>query len=366
MAKVHFKNQETEFMAEGNDALVMTALEKLKRKDPAEKERVLATPKHQPWGMDWDVVAIYDDAGIPSIMHRFRTNKELFGGSNRVHPAFVIDSNTYDEIYISVYQNCVINGKPYSLPHMRPWTNITLEDAEKACFSKGEGWHLLTAAEWGLLANFSYKNKTLPHGNTSCGKCHADESEKGETYDGYKTLTGSGPQTWTHDHQVDGVHDLCGNVCEWLRGIRVKDGVLEAAVDNNGALPVDLSKNGEAWRAVLDDEYELPIAFDCRDGITITTDDPDHLNKGYEGQRWGDVAIECDSEELRALGFFPGDPENYLYIDSTDGEWLFHAGGHYGNGSKAGVFYLSGYYVTRSYAYANLGFRSAYFVKAAY
>ena len=128
MAKVQFRNRDTEFMAEGCDALVMNALDKLKRKDPAEKERVLATPKHQPWGMDWDVVAIYDDAGIPSIMHRFRktTNKELFGGSNRVHPAFVIDGNTYDEIYISVYQNCVINGKPYSLPYTRPWTNITL------------------------------------------------------------------------------------------------------------------------------------------------------------------------------------------------------------------------------------------------
>lgn len=45
----------------------------------------LTTPKEVAPGADWDVVAIYDDAGIPSIMHRFRrmSNKELFGGTLR-------------------------------------------------------------------------------------------------------------------------------------------------------------------------------------------------------------------------------------------------------------------------------------------
>ena len=106
-------------------------------------------------GVEHDVVAIYDNAGIPSIMHRFRrvTNKELFGGSNAVHPAFIIGGEVYDEIYISVYENTMINGKPYSLPLQEPVTNITMEEFAQACFSKGEGWHCLTAAEWGLLAD---------------------------------------------------------------------------------------------------------------------------------------------------------------------------------------------------------------------
>lgn len=34
-----------------------------------------------------------------------------------------------------------------------PVTNITMEEFAQACFSKGEGWHCLTAAEWGLLAD---------------------------------------------------------------------------------------------------------------------------------------------------------------------------------------------------------------------
>lgn len=115
----------------------------------------LTTPKEVAPGADWDVVAIYDDAGIPSIMHRFRrmSNKELFGGSDKPHPAFIIGGEVYDEIYISVYPNVMINGKPYSLPFQKPAGNITLDDFSKACFSKGEGWHPMTAAEWGFLAN---------------------------------------------------------------------------------------------------------------------------------------------------------------------------------------------------------------------
>ena len=99
----------------------------------------LTTPKEVAPGADWDVVAIYDDAGIPSIMHRFRrmSNKELFGGSDKPHPAFIIGGEVYDEIYISVYPNVMINGKPYSLPFQKPAENITLDDFSKACFSKG-------------------------------------------------------------------------------------------------------------------------------------------------------------------------------------------------------------------------------------
>jgi len=83
------------------------------------------------------VVAIYDDAGIPSIMHCFRrvTNKELFGGSDQVYPAFIIGGEVYDEIFISVYPNTMINGKPYNLPFMKPETNITMKDFAAACFS---------------------------------------------------------------------------------------------------------------------------------------------------------------------------------------------------------------------------------------
>ena len=92
------------------------------------------TKKENPSGVKEETVIIYDDAGIPSIMRKFTrvTNKELFGGADKIHPAFIIGGQVYDEIYISVYQNVIINGKPYSLPYQTPKTDIALEEAEKA------------------------------------------------------------------------------------------------------------------------------------------------------------------------------------------------------------------------------------------
>ena len=209
MAKVKINWPPMSMKAEGEDAAVLAQAEQFLKyvkeahkisfdvlptifrdgcRDPEELDdedvEPLTEPEEVAPGAQWDVVAIYDNAGIPSIMHRFRrmNDKDLFrGGKDKPHPAFIIGGEVYDEIYISVYQNTMINGKPYSLPYMEPVTDITADKFADACFSKGEGWHCMTAAEWGLLACLSWKNGTLPHGNTNCGKYHADPTECGVT-----------------------------------------------------------------------------------------------------------------------------------------------------------------------------------------
>lgn len=256
------------------------------------KEVKLAAVETKQPGVEGNVVAIYDNAGIPSFMYKFTrvSNKELFGGGDKPHPAFVIGGEVYDEIYISVYQNCEINGKPYSLPYQKPWTNLTNDEASEACFNKGEGWHLMTAAEWGLIANISLKNGTLPHGNTNNGQYHADASEKGVKYDGGdgRTLTGSGPATWTHNHTPEGVHDLCGNVWEMLRGLRIKDGVLYAAKDNDAALNIDLTQEGDDWHRIKDNSGNVvKVSVDGSIKITRNHKDPgtDEAIRQTEQQR---------------------------------------------------------------------------------
>ncbi len=87
-------------------------------------------------------VVVFDNEGIPSIMVRFDkcTNADLFkGGSEQMHPAFIIDGKEVDEIYIAKYPCTLINGKPYSLPYTKPATDIDFDSAARACFSKGEG-----------------------------------------------------------------------------------------------------------------------------------------------------------------------------------------------------------------------------------
>lgn len=307
-----------------------------------------------------DNVVVFDNAGLPSIMVRFSrmTNKELFGGSDKVNPMFVIGGEVYDEIYISKYLNVIINGKAYSLPMQQPTVNVTHEEAEKACFSKGEGWHLMTAVERGFLANLSLREGTLPHGNTNYGKYHADESETGECFDGYKTLTGSGPATWSHDHTVFGVHDLCGNVWERIRGMRLIDGVLQVAENNDAAMEIDLSAKGTAWKDVM--YGGKPVRFDCTDGVRITTEED--IDEDYTGESWEDVSFDFGvAEFLKELALYDGEPSACVYA-ATEGERLPRCGGNWSGGASAGVFYVN-LYNPRSGSNSVIGFRSAFYRK---
>lgn len=82
-----------------------------------------------------DNVVVKDKNGLPSIMVKFTREPDV----KPIHPMFIIDGKVYDEIFISKYKNCIINGLAYSLPMQKPATDVTLEEAEKACFDKGDG-----------------------------------------------------------------------------------------------------------------------------------------------------------------------------------------------------------------------------------
>ena len=391
MAKVKLNCMSVSMRAEGNDDIVRELSDKFFEladkhsasglcfpalpsifkdgcRDPEELNtedvKPLTAPKEVAPGADWDVVAIYDDAGIPSIMHRFRrmSNKELFGGSDKPHPAFIIGGEVYDEIYISVYPNVMIDGKPYSLPFQKPADNLTLDDFSKACFSKGEGWHPMTAAEWGFLANLSLKLGTLPHGNTDCGSWHGDRKEHGQKApNSNRTLTGTGPETWTHDHTKTGVHDLCGNIWELLAGLRIKNGVLMVAEGNDAALPeTDLTQCGDDWKLLTDDKG-APVYVSASGSEIVFTTDNDEAG-GLGSCEWGKVKTECKSEMLKEYALFAGEKEAYCYIDATEGEYIPFRGGSWDNGEGAGVFDLS-LNDPRSNSWADGGGRSAFFKK---
>lgn len=310
-------------------------------------------------------VVVFDNAGIPSFMVKFDkcTNADLFPrGSEQTHAAFIIDGEEVDAIYISKYPCTMINGKPYSLPYTKPATEITLDEAAAACFSKGEGWHLLTAPEYALAALESAKNNTLPRGNTSYGKSHSHPNEAGECYDGYRTLTGSGPATWAHDHTPYGVHDLCGNIWELIAGLRLQDGEIQVIENNNAANPVDMSGTSPLWKPVLADGE--PTRFIAEDGeIKLTTEGD---SEDWDGCAWRDLEIDIEAPELlKALALYPPDIENnesYLFVDGS-GERLPYRGGSWNSTSSAGVFALH-LDSPRSGVGTSVGFRAAFYSKA--
>ena len=307
---------------------------------------------------------IYDNAGMPSIMVKIpkMTYKQLgMGESTAVHPAFIVNGTEVDAIYISKYLNIVQDGRAYSIGGVDPAAGMNFDQARQYCEAKGEGWHCMTAAEWGLLACLSWKNGTLPHGNTRCGKYHADPTECGvNVKDSNKTLTGSGPATWTHDHTPTGVHDLCGNVGEIIRGLRIKDGALWATESNDAALPeTDLTTCGDGWKPIVDSNGNQ-VYVDAMDGIKFTTEKPQHGRANFES--WEDVRMLCWSDQLMELGLFAGEGEAVCAVDATEGEYLPIRGGSWGYGGFAGLFNL-GLYSPRSNSFWGIGGRSAYFKK---
>lgn len=299
---------------------------------------------------------IFDNRGIPDIMVVF-TPDELGLPAE-------IRGKAVKEYAISKYPNTLIGGAPYSMPYQQPAVNINRDEAIRLCESKGPGWHLITNDEWAAVANQSRQDGTLPRGNTNCGKSHSHPEETGTTYKddsgSSKTLTGSGPVTWNHDHTAEGVADMCGNIWEHVGGIRFVDGQVQVIPDNGAAAGADQSKDSKEWTPLYTADGDT-IFYNVEDGeIRLQPVAPDC--KDYDGVEFKELdgsALEVP-EKLIELGLYPS-PEyegtDYFWLD-TDGERIVFRGGRWGIGAGAGVFCFSGY-SSRANVGTVVGFRSA-------
>ena len=307
-----------------------------------------------------NTVQMHDQYGGTDFMVRvpkFRLSDVIDGASDKVHPAFIVGGKEVDAIFVSKYLNSLHSGRPYSLPYQQAATRISYADAIRACALKGKGWHLMSNAEWAAIALWCKKNGVLPHGNTQRGAYHADTDERGMLYNGGYCLTGSGPETWAHDHTADGIYDLCGNVWEWVSGLRIKDSVIQAIPDNDVALNMDQSAGSPLWQDMIEPASGKSIKFSCGDDLMFTTGEPE---KDWNGTEWKDIYSDFETtEQMKALAMFGGEPEAAFFGDSTDGEWVACRGGGWNDGASAGVFALT-LGDARSRVDATIGFRAAF------
>jgi len=335
----------------------------------------------------------FDNPSLMVYIPKFKMNQIIGGGSDKVHPAFIVNGAERDGFYISKYTNTDVDGRGYSLPAAVPCNCVGINKSHEKSIAKGLGWHLTTIQEWGAIALCCKKNGHLPRGNNNHGRDRREDMFKAVPVTNVengieRVLTGTGPLSWSHDNTAAGIWDLNGNLSEWVGGFRTVFGELQVLPDNDGAdLRNSQDVDSTAWRAI--DAATGNYVFPDGKGTTKGTVKGDFFDDPFFG--WGskwifsteikdqkaqirrcDMAyIECDDtigpearELLVALGIICDDPlydymEQYAYLNNGGPECFMYRGGYWGSGSFAGVFCWS-CSSGRDHEYEGNGFRASY------
>ena len=324
---------------------------------------------------------LFDDLGMPSVMVPFpklKMSDLIAGGSENIHPAFSVDGVEKSVIYVSKYQNIVLNERGYSLPMRDPRASLNFDQAVTYCRNKGKGWSLTPYSLWSAIALWCRKNGTMPRGNNNYGADHAYGHEKGvptyyESGKIARCATGSGPNTWNHNWMPDGIADLNGNVWEWCAGMRLMNGEIQIIpYANCMAADASMGASSTLWKAIAADGTLVEpgtagtLKYNYASGhIQLTSGDitPEDTWRGDTYQNMTLDSTLTVPEIAKALLIYPDEPGGDYGGDghymNNSGERLPVCGGDWGSTSYAGVFsvYLNN---PRSYSNTNIGFRSAY------
>lgn len=324
---------------------------------------------------------LFDDLGMPSVMVPFpklKMSDLIAGGSENIHPAFSVDGVEKSVIYVSKYQNIVLNERGYSLPMRDPRASLNFDQAVTYCRNKGKGWSLTPYSLWSAIALWCRKNGTMPRGNNNYGADHAYGHEKGvptyyESGKIARCATGSGPNTWNHNWMPDGIADLNGNVWEWCAGMRLKDGEIQIIpYANCMAADASMGASSTLWKAIAADGTLVEpgtagtLKYNYVSGhIQLTSGDitPEDAWRGDTYQNMTLDSALTVPEIAKALLIYPDEPGGDYGGDghymNNSGERLPRCGGGWSDTSSAGVFNVS-LNSPRSDSYPDFGFRSAY------
>ena len=333
---------------------------------------------------------LLDDMGMPSIMVPFPklTYADIMtGGTQDPLPAFLVDGHEIPVIYESKYQNIVVNDRAYSLPFEDPRVYITFDQALQMCRNKGDGWHLHSNALWAAIQSWCYRNKTVPHGNGNYGKDYSNPHEHGVTtyidgnHGGGRTATGSGPVTWYHNYDSSGIADLCGNIWEWVAGLRMVNGEIQIIpYGNSMKADCNMSATSTEWKAIMPNgtlvapgtagtlKYDGETATGAP-RINTAVEFKPGTDDGYYWRQFGTLAAKAGVDippMMKALGLAPIPDYEYgnggFWIRPQAAERLPFRGAYWGDTTYAGVAALNLRY-PRSNSNRNVGFRAAFYEK---
>jgi len=328
------------------------------------------------------VTVLYTAAGHPSYMNVIpRFNKEDINPAlgTGTHEAFIVNGVTKSEIFIGQHIGTVVGGNLLSIPGSAPTVSQNFDTFRTQAAANGPGWHLMTNAEWAAIALWCWRNGTMPRGNTFWGRSSDAVWETAARVDGGaigaatgsgRTFTGSGPASWRHNGQASGIADLCGNVWEWVAGMRTQNGEINIIQDNNAANnTLDLSAASAQWRAIDSETGALVNPGTATSVRYATAGTANHTlvrasGASFEGMtNPGATPVGANALALAvSLGLFPvaasGLGGDGFWLDAT-GERLPLVGGAFDAAAASGVF-ARNLNVPRSHVASHVGARPAY------
>lgn len=271
--------------------------------------------------------------------------------------AFLRNGTLMTERLIAMFPAAMVNGEIVSQPGRTARNNRTWDEAVSECTANGAGHSMMTNWDWAAVAMWCMANGFQPRGNTNNGPSHERPHERGILTTSSHTLTGSGPNGWNHNDAANGIADLVGNYWEWVWGMKMQDGQVILAPDNDTSLVESAWVAHDIWLSssnggeLVGSEAEV-----VRDGTV-----GDNSNAGSSNREWKTTGAVASNELMRRALIEPNallDPEGRLYWRNY-GERFPRRGGNLINGSFAGLGALD-LNLVRGFRNSRFSFRPAF------